>query len=95
MSGIAPEYFDIEMRVSRKNRVCYECKCKISRGDVYHRHFGKWDGEFDSFHLCDHCHSWYIKVSEMTNFDEAPPYGELWNFILECFDPDGETNFNP
>lgn len=53
--GVLPDFYHKECRKARKAHRCYECGCKIERGEVYEYVRGKWDDDPISMHTCPDC----------------------------------------
>lgn len=50
-----PEFYSEVVRKARKQYVCTECGGPISRGELYMRHAGKWDGQMAVYCECPAC----------------------------------------
>jgi len=53
--GDAPELFDERCVRARKEHRCCDCGTLIRPGERYTLVSGKWDGEFETFAICQSC----------------------------------------
>ncbi len=79
-----PSVYSCDVRTSRKEHVCCECRGKINAGEKYHYHHGIWDGRADDFKVCTDCEA----IREVIDEDVAHPedrtaFGELWETVFE------------
>lgn len=52
-----PEFFHKAVNKARKEKVCCECKRNITKGEIYERVCGKWNGDVEVYNTCFHCYS--------------------------------------
>jgi hypothetical protein len=52
-----PEFMHSKIAKARKQHHCYECGAEIAPGEQYEYTAGKWDGYFDTYHVCARCYS--------------------------------------
>jgi len=83
-----PTFCSEIVRVSRKQRHCYECGAGIGVGDKYQYAAGLWEGHFDSFHWCLNCvaaRNAFVKNSECACW----AYGNLLDDMRNEWEEDG------
>lgn len=49
---------------ARKQHRCCECRGFIQPGEIYHRHSGLWDGEWNTFKVCLDCDAIMHEINE-------------------------------
>lgn len=75
MQGIAPDVFESQKPVARKQYECCECSTKIQAGQRYQRVKGLWDGDWQTFTIC-------LRCSEL--WGELEPYdGKVFGKLSE------------
>lgn len=50
-----PEFCTISRPKARKQHKCYECGGAILPGEQYEYTVGKWEGDLDTFKICERC----------------------------------------
>lgn len=79
-----PTVYGCDHPKARKEHTCYECRGKISIGETYHKHHGIWDGEADTFKVCNDCEV----LRAVCDKDEPDPefrtaFGQLCESVFE------------
>lgn len=83
------EFTDDRVVTARKPHRCGECGAIIAKDEAYHRHSGKFDGEFYAEKVCRRCDYDRIRVvehelAEGCHWNEAwPPFGSLVDYMYE------------
>ena len=72
-----PEVFDCTEPVARKQHTCCECGAAILPGEQYHRAFGVWGGDAETFKTCRICAT--IRVQYCCCFGELRQ--TLWELL--------------
>lgn len=49
-------FYRASIRKARKECRCYECSRTIKPGEMYEYVASMWEGEFDVYRTCSHCH---------------------------------------
>lgn len=79
-----PEAYVHARPKARKAHKCCECHGVISKGEIYHRHSGIWDGEPGRWKRCTDCED-LVDLIDSCNprWDERVPFGGLYEFAYE------------
>jgi hypothetical protein len=51
-----PDFYSRRIVTAKTRHECYECGGIILPGEQYEYTSGKWDGQFDTFKICERCH---------------------------------------
>lgn len=64
-----PSVYACDHRKARKEHKCCECHGVIAVGEKYHNHHGIWNGQGDTFKVCEECNALRDEVDK----DERDP----------------------
>ncbi len=79
-----PSVYQCDWPTARKEHTCCECHGKIAAGEKYHKHHGIWDGEADTFKVCDDCEALRAEVDKNEKDPEfKTAFGELYESVFE------------
>lgn len=80
-----PEVYSETPRRARKDHTCCECGKEIMQGETYIDISGLWEGEWDSFKMCDACNLLLHSATKKYAGPGIPPpnMGELFAWIKE------------
>ena len=88
-----PQCFTKTTPTAQKDHVCVECSGRISKGEVYQRVSGIWDGVGATYKTCAECSALRQEVIDIvSDTDEFPAFGEL-GFHCGEFGGDLEKRF--
>lgn len=82
-----PSVYREEVRKSRKDRRCEECKRTILPGHTYTNIFGVWDGSPSTYVWCSQCHAIQKRLTEDHHKQGEGfcwMFGSLWGTIATC-----------
>jgi len=68
---------------ARKNYECCDCWICIPKGVPYYSTSGKWDGDWETFRMCETCHDFRNEIGAYG--DEGAPFNYLEEFAEEQF----------
>ena len=78
-----PTVYECDRPKARKEHTCCECRGKISIGETYHKHHGIWDGEADTYKVCDDCEIVRDIVDKDQHPDDKSAFGHLYESVME------------
>lgn len=70
-----PSVFERKLVRARKAHRCCECLREIQRGKLYWRIFGVWDGEAQSYKVCERCERVRSMIEDWPA--SVVPFGDL------------------
>jgi hypothetical protein len=76
-----PTFYSSKMVTAKKTHKCIECYGPIFPKEVYEKCTGKWDGEIESFKVCQGCLDIFADFDGI--FDEGFEFGERLTQCLE------------
>lgn len=65
--------------IARKEHTCCECMSTISPGEKYRLNKGVWDGDFQTWKMCEICHR--VFQAALSGTDNCICFGELWETV--------------
>lgn len=71
------EFYESEIRRSRKPRRCDGCRCEIPRGDLYRAGRGKYEGDWFTTEVCGACVLDQERIHE-AELQEGCHWNESW-----------------
>ena len=78
-----PEFYVLEIRLSRKPHGCRECSRTIERGELYEHVSAKWDGSPATVNTCRQC----AEIRNVFSCGEGYVHGRLWENMTEVAFP--------
>ncbi len=68
-------FFNHDLVMAHKDHKCCECRGTIKKGEQYHRNFGIWDGEAETFKVCLDCELL------RNDIDKDVKYADEWTYF--------------
>ena len=90
----APTVYNHTTPKARKSHFCCECRGLILPGEHYHRYFGVWEGDAESFKRCQDCDCLACDLTKAIGDDECGvPFTGLEYAILDWINEPGCKDF--
>lgn len=82
---MSADFHDSQIRKSRRDRRCQECKRGIKAGQEYCVSVGKFDGDFYSTRNCMRCHkAWQKWTGIFRQPIDGIEIGRFWGWLLDA-----------
>lgn len=82
-----PTVYACDRPTARKEHKCCECQGAIRVGEKYHKHHGIWDGEAETYKVCEDCEALRERADKAVRYlDEKTAFTQLYETVFECRD---------
>jgi len=82
-----PTVYACDRPTARKEHKCCECQGVIRAGEKYHKHHGIWEGEPETYKVCEDCESLRQRADSAIEYkDEMTAFTQLYETVFESRD---------